>query len=187
MASVTLFMNEVHRTNSSSEILPLVYEELRRLAGARLRQLGPGQTIQATALVHEAYLKLVGASSDGNGWVNQAHFFAAASEAMRRLLIDRYRRKKSSKRGGQHINRVDLDLECVVIPDSQLDLIAISEAIDMLESIDPNVALLVKLKFFAGMTMQEIADVLEVSMPTAERSWRYARAFLAHHLRDMAP
>lgn len=186
MESVTSFLNEIHSANSSSEILPQVYDELRRLAAARLRQLGPGQTLQATALVHGVFLKLAVANADTNAWGSRVHFFAVASEAMRQVVIDQYRRKKSIKRGGKGLRRLDVDFEKLAVPDVNPDLISINEAIDVLESVDPQKAMLVKLKFFGGLTMQEIAGILEVSIPTAERYWRYARAFLARHLQDIS-
>lgn len=184
MGSATQDLNEANGPSSASDLLPEVYHELRQLAAFRLKQMGPGQTIQATALVHEAYLKLTKGKFDESCWANNAHFFAAASEAMRQIVIDRYRRKHSLKRGGGTYRRSDLDCTSLPTPAESIDLLAINEAIDALEKQDPQEALLVKLRFFSGMTMAEAAAAMEVPRATAEAYWRYARAFLAHHLGD---
>ena len=184
MSSVTEFLNEVNPSDSQSseQLLQLVYRELRQLAAARLRREAPGQTLQATALVHEAYMRLVGSGS-GTIWESRAHFFAAASEAMRRIVVDNCRRKKRIKRGGE-VGREEIDEANLAGEQPAVDLLAINEALDALEAIDPKKALLVKLRYFAGMTMPEAAEVLEVSVPTAERYWRYTRAWLADRLKD---
>ncbi len=181
MSSVTHFLNEVgtSKSNTSDRMLVLVYRELRQLAEQRLRCEAGGQTLQATALVHEAYLRLMGAGDVH--WQNRAHFFAAASEAMRRISVETYRRKNRVKRG-KGFDRVNLDLDQLPNNRSKVDLPSIDEALIALESADPQKALLVKLRFFAGMTMPEAAEILQVSLPTAERYWRYARAFLACQL-----
>jgi RNA polymerase sigma factor (TIGR02999 family) len=159
----------------SGELLTLVYDELRKLAASRLKQERPGQTLQATALVHEAYLRLVG-PEEGHRWANRAHFFAAAAEAMRRILVEEARRKQSLKRGGA-LGRHDLDDAQLAAPDG-VDILELDEALDRLAARDPEAAQLVKLRFFGGMTMQEAARVLGLSERTAERVWAYARSFL---------
>jgi RNA polymerase sigma factor (TIGR02999 family) len=159
-----------------AELLPAVYGELRRIAAQRLRGEKPGQTLDATALVHEAYLRLLGPTEQAH-WENRAHFFAAAAEAMRRILIDRARAKKRLKRGGQ-AQRLDLerlDLSCPVPSD---ELLALDEALSRLQQKDPRKAELVKLRFFAGMTNDQAAELLGISRATAERDWTFARAWL---------
>ncbi len=161
---------------AAEQLLPLVYDELRRLAAHKLAHESPGQTLQATALVNEAYLRLV--SGDPNRlWDGRGHFFAAAAEAMRRILIDKARRRRALRRGGQ-VQRVEFDgLEVPVAMDDD-QLLAMHEALDRLAEQDPPKAELVKLKFFVGLTLQEAADVLGLSAPTAKRHWTYARAWL---------
>ena len=184
MSSVTEFLNEVNPAESatSERLLPLVYRELRQLAAARLRREAPGQTLQATALVHEVYMRLVGSGSGGT-WQSRTQFFAAASEAMRRIVIENYRRKNRFKRGGD-VGRADIDIANLACEQPHVDLLSINEALEELEAVDPKKALLVKLRYFVGMTMAEAAEVLEVSLPTAERYWRFARAWLAVRLSD---
>jgi len=178
-------MNEVTRIlsaleqgdpHASSQLLPLVYEELRKLAAHRLAAEKPGQTLQATALVHEAYLRLVDRERPQQ-WSGRGHFFAAAAEAMRRILVEAARRKGRLKAGGSR-RRVDLDgLEPGEAP-SGLDLLALDEALQHLEREEPRKAALVKLRFFAGLTNEEAAQSLRVSPATAENDWAYARAWL---------
>jgi RNA polymerase sigma factor (TIGR02999 family) len=168
--------------NASGELLAIVYDELRRLAAERLRHEAPGQTLQATALVHEAYLRLVNCANAPH-WENRGHFFAAAAEAMRRILINRARDKKRLKRRG---DRVRLDLENI---QSSLEtdddhLVALNEAIEALESHDRLCAQLVKLRFFAGLSLAEAAEALGLAQRTAERQWAYARAWLYDVLAD---
>jgi RNA polymerase sigma factor (TIGR02999 family) len=160
---------------SQEQWLPLVYEELRRLAAQKMAREAPGQTLQATALVHEAWLRLGGGQQPA--WENHAHFFAAAAEAMRRILIDRARRKKAARHGG-NAPRVSLDdLELAAEADDE-PLLAVHEALDKLAVHDPAKAQLVKLRFFAGLTMEQAARVLGFSETTAKRHWAYARAWL---------
>jgi RNA polymerase sigma factor (TIGR02999 family) len=162
--------------HDAARLLPLVYEELRRLAACRLAHEPSGQTLQPTALVHEAYLRVVGGGGEG-GWDGRGHFFAAAAEAMRRILIENARRKGRKKHGGD-LARVDLaeaDLACRMPPE---ELIALDEAMTRLEAEDPLKARLVRLRFFGGLGLEEAADVLGVSAATAKRYWRYARAWL---------
>jgi RNA polymerase sigma factor (TIGR02999 family) len=167
---------------AAERLLPLVYDELRRLASRRLEQESPGQTLQATALVHEAYLRLVG-SDPARRWDGRGHFFAAAAEAMRRILVDRARDRRRLKRGGGR-GRVDLDLGSVSLdaaPDD--DLIDLDEALTELGREDPVCARLVSLRFFAGLTQAEAAEALGLARRTADRHWAYARAWLYERLR----
>lgn len=161
---------------ASEQLLPLVYDELRRLAGQKLAQERPGLTLDATSLVHEAYLRLVQGGSEPR-WQNHGHFWAAAAEAMRRILVENARRKKRIRHGGGR-QRVDLsDVAAGVdIPDDQL--LALDEALARLAGEDPVIASVVKLRYFAGLTIDETAVALEISVRTANRHWRYARAWL---------
>jgi RNA polymerase sigma factor (TIGR02999 family) len=166
--------------HAADELLPLVYDELRRLARQRLAQEQPGQTLQATALVHEAYLRLV----DGKviqRWESRGHFFAAAAEAMRRILIDNARRKAAEKHGGQ-LARQDLDAVELAAPTPSDDLLALDEALMKLEADDPLKAQLVKLRYFAGLSEEDAARSLGVSRATVQRHWRYAKAWLLDEL-----
>ncbi len=177
MTDVTRILNAIEQgdAKAADELLPLVYEELRRLAAQKMSHEPPGQTLQATALVHEAYIRLVG--SEAQNWNSSTHFFAAAAEAMRRILIDNARRKQRLKRGGAR-RRVDLNDADIAIEDSSDDLIALDEALTKLASIDKVKADLVKLRYFAGLTLEQAADMLELSERTAKRHWTYARAWL---------
>ncbi len=158
------------------ELLPLVYDELRRLAAQRLAKEAPGQTLQATALVHEAYLRLVGVDPD-RPWDGRGHFFAAAAESMRRILVENARRRHRLKRGGNRA-RVDLDAAQPVAPETDDDLLALDEALEQLAQKDPVKAELVQLRVFAGLTLAQAAEVLGLSTSTADRYWAYARAWL---------
>jgi RNA polymerase sigma factor (TIGR02999 family) len=160
---------------SAEELLPLVYAELRRLAAHKLSQERPGQTLQATALVHEAWLRLAGA--ENQKWDGQRHFFGAAAEAMRRILIENARRKQRQKRGGGW-ERVDVDQIELAEPLTSDQLLALDEALTELTRRDSPAAELVRLRFFAGLTQQQAADLLGVSRRTADRTWAYARAWL---------
>jgi RNA polymerase sigma factor (TIGR02999 family) len=162
-------------------LLPLVYEELRRLATQKLASEKPGQTLQATALVHEAFLRLIG--TDQSHWNSSGHFFAAAAEAMRRILIDNARRKKADKRGGQH-RRVDLDDADIACDVQSEKLLALDEALSQLAEQQPEKAELVKLRYFAGLTNREAATALGISITTADRYWAYARAWLQREMSD---
>jgi len=160
---------------AADELLPLVYEELRKLASQKLARENPGQTLQATALVHEAWLRLGG--DEQPAWKNRAHFFSAAAEAMRRILIDNARRKKYLRHGGG-VERVNLDgLDLAASMDGE-QLLALNEALDRLADHDSDKAQVVKLRFFAGLTNEQTAKVLDVSEPTVKRHWAYARAWL---------
>jgi RNA polymerase sigma factor (TIGR02999 family) len=183
-------MNEVTRIleaidqgdpHAAEQLLPLVYEELRKLAAQRLAQEKPGQTLQATALVHEAYLRLVGDSHVE--WDNRRHFFGAAAEAMRRILVEQARRKRRLRHGGaQH--RIDLDEACSLVQPPCDQLLALDEALTHLASLKPVRAEVVELRFFAGLTMAEVAKTLGISQPTAERYWAFARTWLYAELQD---
>lgn len=166
---------------AAEKLLPLVYDELRKLAAHRLAHEPPGQTLQPTALVHEAWLKL--ASSSRQEWRGRAHFFGAASEAMRRILIDVARRKAAQKRGeGIPLERLDgPDLELQAPAEEAL---AVNEALDQLTELEPISAQIVKLRYFVGMTVPEIAEALEMSVSSVERNWAYARAWLSSAIRD---
>jgi RNA polymerase sigma factor (TIGR02999 family) len=179
MSDVTRILAAIERgdVRAVDELFPLVYEELRRLAAVRLSKELPGQTLQATALVHEAYIRLVGAEEQN--WSSHSHFFAAAAEAMRRILIDNARRKKSLKRGGGR-QRIDPD-EAVLAKDNDTssdDLIALDEALEKLSKKDKVKADLVKLRYFVGLTSEQAAEVLGISPSTADRHWAYARSWL---------
>jgi RNA polymerase sigma factor (TIGR02999 family) len=184
MTDVTGILSAIEQgdAQAAEQLLPLVYDELRALAAQRLAHEKPGQTRQATALVHEAYLRLVGSGTE-QGWDSRGHFFAAAAEAMRRILVDHVRRKRSRKRGGLMV-RHDLDNVQPADPSGGLDVLALDEALDRLAARDAAAAALVKLRFFAGMTLNEAAKVLGVSERTAERIWTYARSFLLNEMRS---
>jgi RNA polymerase sigma factor (TIGR02999 family) len=182
MNDVTRILSAIEQGDSKAadELLPLVYHELRRLAARRLSQEKPGQTLQATALVHEAYLGLVGGGHE-QGWEGRGHFFAAAAEAMRHILINRARDKGRLKHGGG-LRRVDLDHAELGYETDALDLLALDEALTRLAAEEPECARLVKLRFFAGLTQSEAAEALGVTRRTADRYWAYARAWLLHAL-----
>ena len=181
MTDVTRILDAIEQgdAKATDELLPLVYEELRRLAGLKMSQEPPGQTLQATALVHEAYIRLGGA--ENQNWSSRGHFFAAAAEAMRRILIENARRKQRRKHGGGH-QRVELDDADVAIEDALTDVIALDEALAKLAEEDAIKADLVKLRYFAGLTIEQAAKILEISRATAERYWSYARAWLFHEI-----
>jgi RNA polymerase sigma factor (TIGR02999 family) len=183
MSDVTQILTAIEQGDprAAEELLPLVYDELRRLAAQRLAEEKPGQTLQATALVHEAYLRLVGAQKE-QAWDSRGHFFAAAAEAMRRILINRARDKKCAKRGGER-RRVDLDQIEIALDTNDEQLIALDEALNQLAVEDPDAARLVNLRFFAGLTLKDAAVSLGLAPRTAERQWAYARAWLYACLR----
>ena len=183
MNEITRLFSAIERGDpqAAEQLLPLVYGELRRLAAQRLAHEAPGQTLQATALVHEAYLRLVGAQDPG--WNGRGHFFAAAAEAMRRILIERARRMRALRRGGDR-NRVDFDRANLAAPERSDDLLALDEALDQLAIKDARKAELVKLRYFAGLTMEQAAETLGISLATAHRDWNYARAWLHRSIVD---
>ena len=178
MNDVTQILSAIERgdPHAADQLLPLVYDELRRLASQRLASEAPGHTLQATALVHEAYLKLVG-SKPPQSWNGRVHFFAAAAEAMRRILIDHARRKHRARRGGG-IKRVQLP-DVARLADNEADeLLALDEALAKLAAADPGKAELVRLRYFAGLTLEQTAELLGISRATANRHWAFARAWL---------
>jgi RNA polymerase sigma factor (TIGR02999 family) len=183
MSDITRILNAIDQgdARAADKLLPLVYEELRRLAAHKMSQELPGQTLQATALVHEAYVRL--AESEAQDWSGRTHFFAAAAEAMRRILIENARRKQSLKRGGA-FQRVDLDDLEVCIGDLSTDLIALDEALAKLAQKDQKLAELVKLRYFAGLTLDQVAKIQGVSLRTASSYWAYARAWLHREITE---
>jgi RNA polymerase sigma factor (TIGR02999 family) len=177
MSEVTRILSAIEQgePHAADQLLPLVYEELRRLAAQKLAQEAPGQTLQATALVHEAYLRLVDADA-ARRWDSRGHFFAAAAEAMRRILVDSARRRHAQKRGGD-LERIDLP-ELAGVSDDAIDLLALDEALTRLEALHPQKAQVVKLRFFAGFSLEETAQLLGIARATAQRNWAFARAWL---------
>jgi RNA polymerase sigma factor (TIGR02999 family) len=178
MSEVTRILSAIEQGDpyAANQLLPLVYNELRKLAAQMLAHEKPGQTLQATALVHEAYLRLVGAEAAPH-WNSRGHFFAAAAEAMRRILIEKARRRKRVKHGGGR-QRLDLDAACSLVQTPDDELLALDGALDRLAALAPVRAELVKLRFFAGLTMAEAAQALRISLTTAQRHWTFARAWL---------
>lgn len=184
MSDVTQILSAIEKGDpqASEQLLPLVYDELRKLAVQRLMDEKPGQTLQATALVHEAYLRLVGAHHEQR-WDSRGHFFAAAAEAMRRILLNRARDKKRVKRGGER-RRVDLDQIEIALDTNDEQLVALDEALTQLAVEDADAARLVNVRFFAGLTLKDAAASLGLAPRTAERQWAYARAWLYARLRQ---
>jgi RNA polymerase sigma factor (TIGR02999 family) len=184
MSEVTRILSAIEDSDphAAEQLLPLVYDDLRKLAAAKLAQEKPGQTLQATALVHEAFLRLLGDSAEAH-WDSRGHFFAAAAEAMRRILVESARRKNRLKHGRDH-RRVDLDSGCLVSAAPSLDLLALDEALSRLAAAEPAKAELVKLRFFAGLTMPEAAAALDISLATAERYWTFAKSWLYAELAE---
>jgi RNA polymerase sigma factor (TIGR02999 family) len=178
MTEVTRILSAVQRgePHAAEQLLPLVYDELRRLAAQRLAREKPGQTLQPTALVHEAYLRLVDSETIRN-WDSRGHFFAAASEAMRRILVENARRRMREKHGGGR-RREDVELDGLSESGSPQELLALHEALEQLVLHDPVKARLVELRFFGGLTLSQAAECLDISLSTADRAWRYARAWL---------
>lgn len=183
MSDVTRILNAIERgdARATDELLPLVYEELRVLAAQKLSHEPLGQTLQATALVHEAYVRLVG--NDDQSWANRGHFFAAAAEAMRRILIERARRRRSLKHGGD-LQRVDIEDVCLAARRQEDELLALNEALGRLALEDEKLAELVKLRYFAGLTHSQIAGIMGVTRRTVDRHWALARAWLYREITD---
>ena len=183
MSDVTRILSQIEQGDPAApeRLLPLVYDELRMLAGQMMTQENPGQTLQATALVHEAYLRLVGVDHEQH-WENRGHFFAAAAQAMRRIVVDNARRKNRQKHGGAR-KRKDLDDIPIVLPDVHEDLIALDEALDRLRDVNSRAVELVHLRYFVGLSNAEAARLLNISSRTADRLWSFARAWLHQEIR----
>ena len=184
MSDVTQILNAIERgdAHAAEELLPLVYEELRKLAGHKMSNEVPGQTLQPTALVHEAWLRLVG--NDGRAQFNsRGHFFGAAAEAMRRILIERARRKQAKRHGGGQ-QRLDIQDVDIAAEAGDEELLAINDALEKLALKDRPKAELVKMRYFAGLTLEEAAEILGISVPTAKRWWTYARAWLFNEIKS---
>jgi RNA polymerase sigma factor (TIGR02999 family) len=184
MSEITHILSAIEQgdPHAAGQLLPLVYEELRKLAARRLAQEKPGQTLQATALVHEAYVRLVDTDNVPH-WNSRGHFFAAAAEAMRRILVDQARKKRSWKRGGG-LERLPLEEVEIGAPEPAVDLLAVNDALEKFERIDKAAADLVKLRYYAGLTLPQAAEALGISSSTADRQWAYARAWLHAELRE---
>lgn len=185
MSDVTRIIEQIDSGDSSAteQLLREVYGELHRLAIDKMAHERVGQTLQATALVHEAYLRLIGTEVAPQQWNGRGHFFAAAAEAMRRILIENARRKQRLKHGGEQ-RRVDLDSECMISDAPSVDILALDMALDKLAASEPQKAQVVKLRFFAGLTMPEVAAALGISLATAERHWTFAKSWLYAELSD---
>jgi len=182
MSDVTQILSAIEGgdAQAAERLLPLVYDELRKLAAQRMAQESPNHTLQATALVHEAYIRLV-VPHDGQKWEGRGHFFAAAAEAMRRILVEASRKKMAAKRGGNH-QRVPLDANDVAVLASAEDVLAINEALEKLSKHDARVAELVKLRYFAGLSTEAAGELLQLSRTAAFEQWTYAKAWLRREL-----
>ena len=186
MSEVTRVLSAIEQgdPHAAEQLLPLVYDELRKLAAQKLSQEKPGQTLQATALVHEAYLRLVDIDK-AQHWNGRGHFFAAAAEAMRRILVDQARRKLSLRRGG-NLQRQPIEDREIEAPEPSVDVLAVHEALERFQGVDATGAQIVKLRYFAGLTIPQAAEALGISTSTADRSWAYARAWLHAALKQDA-
>lgn len=184
MSEVTCILSQIEAGDpaAAEQLLPLVYEELRKLAAARLAQEKPGQTLQATALVHEAYLRLVDARQ-AQHWNSRGHFFAAAAESMRRILVENARRKRRLKRGGDRA-KIEIETPEIAAPNRSHDVLALDEALTQLAATDSQAAELVKLRYFAGLTIPQAAQTLGISPRSANSRWAYARAWLLEKLKE---
>ena len=185
MSDVTRILSQIESGDPSAaeQLLPLVYDELRKLAAAKLAQEKPGQTLQATALVHEAYLRLVGGGEGEQSWDTRGHFFAAAAEAIRRILVENARKKARVRHGGGR-KHVDLEQAISLAEETGDDLLSLDEALARFAVLEPAKAELVKLRYFAGLSIDEAADLLSISRTSAKRYWAYARAWLLAELQD---
>jgi RNA polymerase sigma factor (TIGR02999 family) len=184
MSEVTRILSAIEQgdPHAAEQLLPVVYDELRKLAAQKLAQEKPGQTLEATALVHEAYLHLVDVDNPQQ-WECRGHFFAAAAEAMRRILVEQARRKKRLRHGGELHRQPLADNEpAIATPVDEIDLLSLHEALDQLEARSPRKAQVVKLRYFAGFTLPEVAQMLGIAQSTAEADWTYAKAWLKRHL-----
>jgi len=184
MSDVTRILLAIEQGDgqAASELLPVVYNELRRLAAEKLRHESPGQTLQATALVHEVYIRLVNVDK-AQHWDSRRHFFAAAAEAMRRILVENARRKQQKRRGGD-LRKLELEEGDLAVTDDHVELLALDEALEQLADEAPEKAELVKLRYFAGLTEEQAAEALGISRATASRYWTYARAWLYRRVQD---
>jgi RNA polymerase sigma factor (TIGR02999 family) len=187
MNDVTQILSAIEQgdRHAAEQLLPLVYNELRRLAAQKLAHESPGQTLEATSLVHEAYIRLVDVQKPQN-WEGRRHFFAAAAEAMRRILVERARHKRTLKRGGGRA-RQRVDEAIIAAPETPDDLLALDEALNKLAKTDPNAAELVKLRYFTGLTVKQAAELLGIAPRTADQFWAYARAWLLDELQGGSP
>ena len=185
MSDVTRILSQIDSGDpqAAEQLLPLVYDELRKLAAAKLAHEKPGQTLQATALVHEAYLRLVGSGNRDQSWDNRGHFFVAAAEAIRRILVENARKKSRVKHGGER-HRVDLEQAVSLAGKAGDDLLSLHDALSRFAALEPAKAELVKLRYFAGFSIDEAADLLGISRTSAKRYWAYARAWLLAELHD---
>ncbi|HZI32301.1 MAG TPA: sigma-70 family RNA polymerase sigma factor [Candidatus Binatia bacterium] len=183
MSDVTRILHSIESGDprAADELLPLVYDELRKLAAARMANEAGTQTLQATALVHEAWLRLTG--NENVKWQGRAHFFGAAAEAMRRILIDRARRRRTLRRGGNQ-QRLDVEEVEIAAPVKEQELLDMDEALEKFSALDKQKAELVKLRYFVGLTNEESAQILGISVPTAKRWWNYSRAWLFYHIQN---
>lgn len=183
MSDVTQILSHIESGDPSAaeQLLPLVYDELRKLAASKLANEKPGQTLQATALVHEAYVRMVDVE-EAQHWNSRGHFFGAAAEAMRRILVDQARKKQSQKRGGDRKKHRIGDVE-IAAPEPSIDVLAVSEVLERFQRSDPVAADLVKLRYYAGLTIPQAAQALSISTSTADRYWSYARAWLHAELK----
>ena len=184
MSDVTQILSKIKEGDLkvASELLPLVYSELRRMAAAKMANEKAGQTLQATALVHEAYVRLVD-SKQTQDWQSRWHFFAAAAKAMRQILVENARRKKRVKHGGQ-LERIEFDEVDLSLPEPNIDILVLDEALKEFATEHPEKAELVQLRFFAELSVEQAAEIMNVSLATAARDWRYARAWLAQKIRE---
>jgi RNA polymerase sigma factor (TIGR02999 family) len=180
--NVTLLLARLRDGNqdAANQLIPLVYAELRRMAGAYMQRERPGQTLQATALVHEAYMRLV--DGQPGPWQNRAHFFAIAAHTMRQVLVDQARRRHAGKRGGASARKIAIDVDLLIAPDRLEDVLAIDEALERLAAIDPRQSRLIELRFFVGLNVEEVAEVMGISPVTVKREWRSAKAWLHREL-----
>jgi len=180
--NVTLLLAQLREGNqdAANQLIPLIYAELRRMAGAYMQRERPGLTLQPTALVHEAYMRLV--DGQQGPWQNRAHFFAIAAHTMRQVLVDHARRRQAGKRGGAGARKVAMDVDLLIAPDRLEDIIAIDEALERLAAIDPRQSRLIELRFFVGLNVEEVAEVMGISPITVKREWRSAKAWLHREL-----
>jgi len=179
---VTLLLGQLRagKQDVAGQLVPLIYEELRRIAGAQMRRERPGHTLQATAVVHEAYMRLAG--EQDVPWQNRAHFFAIAAKTMRQVLLDYARQRHAGKRGGEGVQKVEIDVELLIGANRIEDIVALDEVVTRLSKLDPQQGRIVELRFFAGLNVEETAEVMGISDTTVKREWRSAKAWLHREL-----